>query len=278
MIEIQEPPDAEEFFRQAADFLLAKEAENSLMLGLATDLGRTPAPERVPHRLWVVRYQGAVLGAAIWTPPFPVVLTGMPGEALGELLDQIQTEGLDVPGFSAPFETAEAAARYWCGLRDKRFRLSLGLILYRLRSVKTFDPPSGAPRPALPAEVGRMAEWHQALNQEAGMDDHLDSLALMAAYQGESRLWVWDDRGVSAMAGFSGFTPTGVRISAVYTPPDKRRKGYAAALTAALCQNLLARGRAQCFLFADRENETANRVYLKVGFEPVGDWAMMKFL
>ena len=44
----------------------------------------------------------------------------------------------------------------------------------------------------------------------------------------------WDDGGPVAMAGLSGPTPTGIRIGPVYTPPERRRRGYAGNLVAGI--------------------------------------------
>ena len=56
----------------------------------------------------------------------------------------------------------------------------------------------------------------------------------------------------------------------MWTPPEHRRHGYAAALTAAVAGRLLGHGRV--VLFADLANPTSTGVYLRIGFRPVGDW------
>ena len=71
--------------------------------------------------------------------------------------------------------------------------------------------------------------------------------------------------------GWGGQTPNGVRIGPVYTPPELRRRGYASALTASVSARMLAAGRRFCFLYTDLENQTANRIYGDIGYEPVCD-------
>ena len=83
-------------------------------------------------------------------------------------------------------------------------------------------------------------------------------------------IWEADGKPVS-MAGYSGPTPNGIRIGAVYTPKDQRRKGYASACTAGLSQHLLDLGFQFCFLFTDLLNPTSNHIYQQIGFEPVSD-------
>jgi predicted GNAT family acetyltransferase len=80
------------------------------------------------------------------------------------------------------------------------------------------------------------------------------------------------------MAGMGGPTPTGIRIGPVYTPPDRRRRGYASALVAAASQAALDEGRRQVFLFTDLANPTSNHIYAAIGYEPVRDvdeWSLV---
>jgi len=55
-------------------------------------------------------------------------------------------------------------------------------------------------------------------------------------------LFVWDNDGPVSMAGWTGKTLNGVRVTFVYTPPEFRRHGYASACVAALTQRLLDEG------------------------------------
>jgi predicted GNAT family acetyltransferase len=91
-------------------------------------------------------------------------------------------------------------------------------------------------------------------------------------------LYVWEDGGQPrSLAGYTGFTPNGVRIGPVYTPPEQRRHGYASAVTAAVSQLLLDSGRRFCFLFTDLANPTSNAIYQAIGYRPVVDMDMYAF-
>jgi hypothetical protein len=90
-------------------------------------------------------------------------------------------------------------------------------------------------------------------------------------------LWEAEGRPVS-MVGYSGVTPHGVRIGAVYTPPPLRGRGYASATVAALSQRLLDSGRRFCFLYTDLANPTSNHIYQKVGYHPVADSNLYRFV
>ena len=83
-------------------------------------------------------------------------------------------------------------------------------------------------------------------------------------------IWEVDNTPVS-MAGYAGPTPNGIRIGAVYTPPELRNNGYASAVTAGLSQYLLDSGKDFCFLFTDLLNPTSNKIYQQIGYQPVCD-------
>ena len=83
-------------------------------------------------------------------------------------------------------------------------------------------------------------------------------------------LYIWENNNVPvSVAGCSDPTPNGIRINAVYTPPEYRSKGYAIACVASLSQMLLNRGYKYCFLFANLTNPTSNYVYQKIGYQSV---------
>ena len=85
-------------------------------------------------------------------------------------------------------------------------------------------------------------------------------------------MWLWEDGGVPvSLAGFSGPTPTGIRVGPVYTPPSHRRRGYATTLVADLSQWLLGQGYRACFLYTDRSNPTSNHIYETIGYRQVGE-------
>ena len=118
------------------------------------------------------------------------------------------------------------------------------------------------------------AAWFHAFGMEA--QPHLAGTAAEARANAErwiagGGLRLWEDGVVVSMAGASGPTPNGIRVGAVYTPPDKRRRGYASALVAALSQEQLDTGKKFCFLYTDLANPTSNKIYQDIGYEPVCD-------
>ena len=100
------------------------------------------------------------------------------------------------------------------------------------------------------------------------VQSHIEAYLKADPLQRGLRIWEVGGQPVS-MAGYAGPTPHGIRIGAVYTPPDQRRHGYASAVTAGVSQMLLDMGYQFRFLFADLFNPTSNHIYQEIGYRQV---------
>jgi predicted GNAT family acetyltransferase len=121
-------------------------------------------------------------------------------------------------------------------------------------------------------------EWYANFHRDAMREEPEPEMVKNGAarfFQGDPRhrgLMLWEVEGKPvSMAGYVGPTTNGIRIGVVYTPPEKRNKGYASACTAELSQYLLDRGFRFCFLLTDLLNPTSNHIYQQIGYEPVCD-------
>jgi predicted GNAT family acetyltransferase len=272
---VTRPRSPEEFETEAGSFLSLREAENNLILGLISGLkaGRKFGPE--PPFFTVVYLDGGVVGAAMRTPPLNLILAaGTEERALRPILDRLESETTEIPGMSGPKALVAVVAREWAERHDLRPRVVMANRIYRLTAVKPPRPVGGRMRVATPGDHELIASWFRAfvIESQPDHDDSLEHARESASYWIDSgALHVWEDGGVVSMAGAGGRTPNGIRVSAVYTPPEKRRRGYASALVAALSQAHLDAGRRFCFLFTDLANPTSNKIYQDIGYEPVSD-------
>jgi predicted GNAT family acetyltransferase len=80
---------------------------------------------------------------------------------------------------------------------------------------------------------------------------------------------VFEDDKLVAAAGTHLISPTyGVAaVGNVFTHPDCRGRGYATAVTSAVVTELLSRGIRDIVLNVDQRNESAIRIYERLGFE-----------
>jgi hypothetical protein len=139
--------------------------------------------------------------------------------------------------------------------------------------------PEGYFRPAAPEDVEIVADWLRDFEIEALTENHpADRIrARRLVNQGDVFFWETDGQPVS-MAMRTRPIKNSITISGVYTPPEHRRRGFAAACVATLSQSLLDLGFETLTLFTDLANPTSNAIYQKIGFCPVCDFRMVRFL
>jgi predicted GNAT family acetyltransferase len=149
--------------------------------------------------------------------------------------------------------------------------------VYGLTSVRDIARAPGEPRAAVPDDRAFLLAWLRAFADESLAHPeetfrHIER-NLESRFGGEGGgFWLWEDRGEPvSLSGYSGPTPTGIRIGPVYTPPEHRKHGYATTLVADLSAWLLEQGHRACFLYTDLANPTSNRIYVEIGYERVCD-------
>jgi uncharacterized protein len=272
------------YLAMAGDFLAAREAEHNLILGLCTAIRRYPESfaSEPPTFHAVTAADGQVVAAALRTPPNNQILSEADDLAAADgLADALADERL--PGVVGPTAVAGRFAERWAAVTGNRTRHTIAERIFQLdRVIPPRQPAGGTWRTASLADRHLVAEWLLAFLAEALPTDPRPDDPLEVAdrwIEGTTRtLYVWEDEGdVVSMAAATGETPNGIRISVVYTPPERRRRGYATSLTAAASQDQLDRGRRFCFLFTDLANPTSNRIYQEIGYRQVTDVDLYTF-
>lgn len=280
-LRVERLTDVEAFRSRAFPFLERREAEHILPLGIAASIEAAPdLYASGPPRFAIVTDTGEVVAASLRTPPWNEVLsTGDPAaiDALAEAL-----AGDDLRGVTGPNVEAGRFAKRWVALTGQRADLEIAERTYRLERVVPPPPPGGRWRLVESRDRETIARWLVAFHDEAvpGSPDFADPLAAAERWvSGVGRIgYAWEDGGeLVTLLGVGGPTPDGIRIGPVYTPPNRRRHGYASALTAAAAQDQLDRGRRFVFLFTDLANPTSNHIYQAIGFEPICDVDQYRF-
>ena len=276
-MDVRKISDPGDFLERAAPLLLEDEARHNLILGIAGTLRdhRTVYPE---HRLWAVEDGGEVIAAALQTPPFNVVVAARPldDEALVALAAQIAEDEDELPGVTAAVPEADVFADAWEARSRQSRRIRMTHRIYRLTDVRHPSGVPGRPREASEADRDLLVTWIREFADEALSENDPPAAGtermVDARLQGAGGFMLWEDgEEPVSLAGWGGRTPNGVRIGPVYTPPDRRRRGYGSAVTAAASAARLAEGRRFCVLYTDLANPTSNRIYMDVGYEPVCD-------
>jgi predicted GNAT family acetyltransferase len=124
----------------------------------------------------------------------------------------------------------------------------------------------------------QLIAWFTAFEAETG-EPGGDAAARVDERLSHDGLHVWEapDGAAAAMAATSRLVVGMMRVSAVYTPPERRRQGLAAAVTAAASRSALDAGATDVLLFTDLANPTTNRIYQQIGYGPVEDRVSLRF-
>jgi uncharacterized protein len=265
------------FLDLCGPFLEAREPEHHLTLGILGGMERHGPPPGAA--LVAATTDGRVVATGVWSPSWNVVLSEVDDDrAIPALVEVLAGEPL--PGVHAPSEHAEAFARAWTTRNCGSYALGMRQRSYALETVEAPANVPGTLRQAGPADRDRLHTWLTAFDTEA-MDGEAGariSGMVEELVGSEHRVgYIWEDGEPVSMCQATGATPHGIRIGAVYTPPEVRRRGYASALVAAASQAELDRGRRWCFLFTDLANTTSNRIYQAIGYRPVRDVLMYRF-
>jgi GNAT superfamily N-acetyltransferase len=273
-VDVEVVSDAGALLEHGGGVLLADEARHNLAFGILSHV--CDHPEVYPElRGWLVRDGARVVGVALRTPPYNLVLARpLDGRAVDVLARGI---GEELPGVVAAVPEVDAFASAWAALHGKALTIRFEQRIYALSRV---TPPRGVPgamRLAGPSDRDLVLEWVLACGAEAlPGDDERErverSVDVRLRESSTAGIALWEAGGEPvSLAGFGGPTPNGVRIGPVYTPPTLRGRGYGSAVTAAASQLQLDRGRRFCFLYTDLANPTSNAIYVRIGYEPVCD-------
>jgi uncharacterized protein len=274
-VEVLRSSSVRAFLDLAGDYLAEREAENNLIFGITSSIQADPTQFQETPYFATVMHGGRVVGAAMRTPPWRLVLADIdhPGA-----VHRIATDltGTHLPGVVGPKRATSEFAHSWHERTGARSRLSRHERAYRLTHVREPRPAPGEMVVATPADRRLIAEWLEAFDEEAhtgppGRRDYDETADRLIERRGRTA-YLWKDAGRTvSLTGVGGRTPNGIRVGPVYTPPELRGRGYASNLVAQASQAALDDGRTFVFLFTDLANPTANHIYQSIGYEPVCD-------
>ncbi len=290
--------DAAGFLAAAESWLLAREAHNSLILGVALAQRRQAQTRRrrLPIYLTVSDATGLLL-AAVSTAGIRLLLAGddtTDDDALDALVEQLPRSMPEVFAeqklarrFAARWSAARWSAARWPATTGPPATIGERQHLLQVTGVTltavTLLPhlPAGRLRPATVREAELLGDWLFAFQTTITSDDTVDREAASMIVNGllaRKDIYVWavgegaPERPVS-MAIRSRPTANGTAISYVYTPAAERRHGYATACVVHLSQSLLDDGWQFCTLFVEDGHTTARNIYHRLGYQPIAEFA-----
>ena len=262
-----------DFLAAADGWLRADPVRNTVPLTVLESVQHSGAAIYTQHRPlfgWHETTPGVADGALLQTPPFPVLIAGLPDGSADELAGLLAVYQPQAANLAEPDAATLGAA--WTRVTGGGTAVRTSMRLFRLAGLTPATAP-GAARLADRSDFGLLTAWHAEFAAETGtvlgrdLDDKLS--------HGGITVWA-DGRGEPvAMASLTRQVAGVCRVGAVYTPPAHRGRGYGGAVTSAVSRQALDAG-AEVVLYTDLANPTSNALYPRLGYRPVGDWTVIE--
>jgi RimJ/RimL family protein N-acetyltransferase len=271
----------DEFERAAMAHLRADPVRQTLPLSVLANLrhaGLSRYGADPPVFCWHQRANGTVDGAALQTPPFPLLAASLPAGSVADLVVALAGErGLPTAVNLATADEAGFVAG-WIAATGGTATVVGRSRLYVLGELVPPAPgPDGSARLAGEPDAELLVDWFEAFQFEARAGGPEDARQAVADGLSHDGLMLWETGGEPvAMAGLSRVVAGVARVTGVYTPGAHRRHGYAGGVTAAISRAALAAGAHRVVLFTDLANPASNALYLRLGYQPVEDRVLLR--
>ncbi len=272
-VKIQFTEDPAFALQRADSFLSSEPVLNNLILTILQS--RIAQPD--PGRYWIALRGEQAVGLVLQSPlHFPATLTPIEPAAVPPIVDAIAGAGVSLPGVNGDAATAARFAGQWSERRKKAATPFQGTRLYELLQLAQTPRVEGQFRQADKSDHDLMVLWTRAFQHEIG-ESATDTELRVEKGLAAKQLWVWDQNGErTSMAVSREPAHNVVRVSGVYTPPEKRTHGYASACVYALSKHLRDRGY-RCVLYTDLANPISNSIYRKIGYSAVAETLRYRF-
>lgn len=265
--------------KEIIPFLEEYEVENNLLLGILMNLSEN---SEKPKTMGVVYKNNDIALAILQTHPRQIVLSKTSPLAIediyeiGELLNKRIQE---IPGFIGERQFTTELAGYIGNLKGTKGTIEMDQRIYKLEKVQKQANTNGFLRRIVLDDLPIIKEWvfefcrdvHQPISiEEAGKK----SEGLIEI----GRLMGWEVNGeLVSMSNATRPTNNNININYVFTPVNKRKKGYATDCVSAFTQVMLDSGFKMTSLYTDLSNPTSNKIYMEIGYKPVMDSIVIHF-
>jgi predicted GNAT family acetyltransferase len=271
--------DPELYAERTAGLLTSSPAEHTVPLTVLESVRGGHRWSDEPMLFGWLEDGGEVRGAVFRTPPFELLLAVVPEDATAALVAALLAAGVDVPGVNGDVAGVARFAAAWTAATGERATTTLALDLYELGALQPPEPPpAGRARAAGEDDLDVAVRWYAAFQEETP-SPVTDVIPLVRERMDDRRLWLWEDPAGDpvSLAARTAAVAGVARIAPVYTPPEQRRHGYATAVTAACAADALARDTERVVLYADLADPSANAMYQRIGFRPIGGRRIVTF-
>ena len=264
--------DVAQFAPRARPLIAADPLSTSILAGM---LARAvDGTHRVRDAVWILVVEDErLIGVAMHTPPNHPFVPRLPAGAAAAIAEHLLRVRRPFTGVVGEMHAVKEFADTWAAHTGGSSSVVMSMRMYRLGVLQGPTDVPGSARCAAPADLDVVANWFARFHAESAPDSPSDDHVQMARRRVDRQdVWLWTDAGRPVSLAVGSAPAAGVsRIAPVYTPPEFRRRGYGAAITARATQACLDSGAEDVVLYTDLANPASNSIYQKIGYRPDHD-------
>jgi predicted GNAT family acetyltransferase len=214
-----------------------------------------------------------------------IVAVQAPAHLTAVLRRAVDASGRAVAGLTGPYEQVVLARQaLGDGARPAALEAPEGLFVVDLAQLSVPEAlVSGAVRCRRPREedlpllyAWRAAYRRDVLAEPSGRQNDTAARDDVRLLHETGSHWLLEAEGCPvAYSAFNARLPEIVQVGGVWTPPERRGRGFARAVVAASLTEARAEGVRRAVLFT--ENPAARRAYEAIGFRKVGEYGLVIF-
>lgn len=261
----------------AGEFLASDPVLHNIIFTLLQE--RVAHPQ--PGRYWVAMKRGAAAGVALHSPAsFAATVTPMEPDVVNAVVDAIARTDVTLPGVHGEAGTAARFAGSWTERTRSTAVPFQGQRIYEVTDVvypgSGRAAASGTLRRATRDDRDLVIAWMRGFWQDIG-EPVADPSPSVDRQTAAGKIWLWDDGEPMSLAAESQPAASVVRVRAVYTPSERRDRGYAAACVASLSRRIREDGH-RCMLYTGLGNPISNPVFRQLGYRSVAEVLRYRFV
>lgn len=267
--------DADEFQEHCRDWLMIRDDLNNGLINLGDLLSQNQEIFEKPYWYGGFLDTEGIVGCAIHARPDGLVLSEMSNQATNMLVRNLSAEIKFVDRVLGPKTTAHYFAEKWGRANGICPQPQSEWNVYRVDNIVPLTSmATGRLRLGSIDDTSLVRSWGTDYGNERPAPVDVSNYLFRKLKNGD--LFVWEDQSPRTILTISGRIGKGVRVSAIYTPPQHRGNGFASAALHEICRRMKSDGFSYVTLSV-LINDPAERVYQKIGFYSIGQRAALTF-
>lgn len=267
--------DISEFNTIVKDYLLKNEEFNILSLGIVSICLQEEYNSK--HIFIAMQDENEEVVFVMIQTINKMVLTG-DIEYIDEAINYLEENDIKLEAILGRVELIDEFAHRYSKINNLEQKTEMNQRIYRLDKISEVRKQNGKLRLGDSKDINTLIHWVEDCANCTGDKISIDIAKQYASELIQNkRLYVWEDDGVVvSMVAKSMKSDNGIVVNWVYTPPEYRRKGYATTCVAEFSNKLLEEYQF-CALYTDLANPISNSIYIRIGYNPVGDSKVISF-